>query len=314
MLSLMGPALIGATVYQFGIFLSTVFASVLEPGSVSWLFYADRLVQLPLGIFSIALASVLLPALSHARAKGDDATFERELVQALRSTSFVILPVSAGLYFFASPLTSAVFERGAFDGHSTAMTAEAIRAFAFGIWATSCHSMLMRAFIARKDTKTPVRIGIVSLVFVVLASLLLMGSPYAAGQALESSWALAPILAAQGVFAQFGMTLSLGHSGLAAASSLGSWIAFGAAALVLSRHLSLPWKSFVSGSALILAISLFAVGSAAYATSHLSPWAQLFGGTFGAIQHINLFSNLPKFNQCFFAFLYVFIPARLRSA
>jgi putative peptidoglycan lipid II flippase len=296
MLALMGPALVGATVYQLGMFLSTVFASVLEPGSVSWLFYADRLVQLPIGIFSIALASVLLPALSHARARGDDTAFQRELVQALRSTSFVIIPVSVGLYFFAAPLTALVFERGAFDAHATLMTAEAIKAYTFGIWAMSCHSMLMRAFIARKDTKTPVRIGILSLTCVVLASVLLMGAPYSGG-AQESSWALAPLVAAQQAFASLGIIFSLGHDGLAAASSIGSWVAFIAAAVLLSRRLSLPWRDFWGGSLLVAVISLFAVGAASYATSTLNSWQQLLFGSSGAVALFLLLAWLLRIEE-----------------
>jgi len=266
MLTLMGPAIVGATVYQLGIFLSTVFASVLEPGSVSWLFYADRLVQLPIGIFSIALASVLLPALSHARASGDEATFEGELLRALRSTSFVIIPVSFGLYFFAAQLTELVFQRGAFDARSTAMTAEAIRAYSFGIWATSCHSMLMRGFIARKDTRTPVLIGLLSLLSVVFSSLALMGAPLIITETsgTTSSWALAPIGVAQGFLSEIGIALSLGHEGLAAASSIGSWVALTAAAMVLSRKVKLPWLSLIGAACILVLISFGAVGGAAY--------------------------------------------------
>ncbi|MCO6430340.1 MAG: murein biosynthesis integral membrane protein MurJ [Deltaproteobacteria bacterium] len=219
---LMAPALVGASVYQLSQFLNTLFASILGMGSVSWLFYADRLSQLPIGIFSIALASVLLPALSTARAAGDDTKFSSSLINSLRYTSFFIIPVAAVLFIFAEPFIAWMFERGAFTSDDTAMTALAVQGFAIGAWGISCHSMISRAFIAGKDTVTPTVVGIFTLILNVFFALLFMGRL----QSVESS-ALSQFAAAlQAPLLQVFPSFNLQHAGLALASSLSSTISF----------------------------------------------------------------------------------------
>jgi putative peptidoglycan lipid II flippase len=109
--TLMIPATLGASVYQVTIFLVTILASLLPTGSVSWLFYADRVAQFPIGIFSIALASVLLPALSHASARADIDSFRRNISNSLRFTSFCVIPMAAGIWGLALPITRLLFVR-----------------------------------------------------------------------------------------------------------------------------------------------------------------------------------------------------------
>jgi putative peptidoglycan lipid II flippase len=212
------PALIGASVYQIGVFLNTVLASLLQSGSVAWLFYADRLVQLPIGIFSVALASVLLPTLATAAVDKNEDHFATNLCNSLRYTNFIMIPASVGLFLFAKPLVTILFERGAFDANDTTMTALAVQGYALGLWAMSLHSMLARAFIARRDTLTPTLVGLAALTVNFLASLLLMGHP-SSGQTGFFADILTYIHSS--VFAP---RLTFGHAGLAAASSIGAFV------------------------------------------------------------------------------------------
>lgn len=239
---LMIPATLGASVYQLNIFISTLLASLLTQGSVSWLFYADRVSQFPVGIFSVALASVLLPTLANASAAADRSRFDLVLSDSLRFTSFVIVPMAAGIWLLATPLTALLFERGAFDHHSTLMTAGAIQALALGLWSTSCHSMVVRAFIARKDTITPTLIGVCSLLMYVTSALVLMGpiTDSASGVATTIS-ALQRLLV--GLIPFHG---ALGHVGLALASSIA---ATSSLLLAITIHAlcsgAFPWQPFV---------------------------------------------------------------------
>lgn len=245
LLILMFPAILGATVYQLSLFISTVFASLLAPGSVSWLFYADRLVQLPIGIFSIALASVLLPALSLAQAQKDSSNFHAHLSLSLRYTTFLMLPASMLLFLCAEPLVQVLFERGAFTHRSTVQTAHAVRAMSLGIWCTSAHSMLIRAFMARKDNRTPTLIGIGTLCTSVLASLLFMGAPVAPG----NSWFAETFLLFHTRLSAAVPTLHLGHTGLALASSISSLFAFSVAGFCFSRAVPDFTWSGIAGTA-----------------------------------------------------------------
>ena len=242
---LMIPATIGASIYQITIFMATALASLLSSGSVSWLFYADRIAQFPIGIFSIALASVLLPALSNASAQKDEATFYRSLSDSLRFTSFFIIPMAAGLWSLSLPIIQVLFERGAFNHDSSIRTSHALRALALGLWATSCHSMIIRAFIAKKDTRTPTIIGACSLMIYLCASLLLIGplAPHIHPSRLVS---LIRNLQTSLIYIS-PISADLGHVGLALASSIA---AFGSLVLVVImfsvKIQHFPWRAFLS--------------------------------------------------------------------
>ena len=238
---LMIPATLGASVYQVTIFIATLLASLLPDGSVSWLFYADRVAQFPIGIFSVALASVLLPALSTATAQADAGSFQKRLSDSLRFTSFVIIPMAAGIWSLALPITELLFERGAFSHESSIMTSYALQAMALGLWATSCHSMIVRAFIARKDTVTPTIIGLCSLAVTVSVSLLLMG------QISGSSGSVASFLERLQAFLyeQVGWHASIGHRGLAFASTAAAFCSLILVLALFSMRIgAFPWKSF----------------------------------------------------------------------
>jgi putative peptidoglycan lipid II flippase len=236
------PATLGAAVYQISIFFNTLLASLLPEGSVSWLFYADRLTQLPIGVFTVSLASVILPTLAAAQASGDRESFGRSLVDSLRYTSFVIIPLSLGTFILAEPLIRLMFERGAFSAESTVRTAQAVQTLALGLWGVSCHSMIMRGFIAQKDTRTPTLVSIGTVLFGILLAINFMGPPVVAHSAGMTSI----ILQIQDVLHRGGFTLALGHAGLGLASSVAATGGFAILLFILRRrNVSIEWSPFV---------------------------------------------------------------------
>lgn len=244
LLKLMLPATIGAGAYQIAIFVNTLLASLLQEGSVSWLFYADRLAQVPIGLFTVALASVLLPTLSHLEAEKDQSQFNQSLINALRYTSFFIIPIAFGLFFFAEPLITIMFERGAFTHNSSINTALALQALCIGLWGISCHSMTVRALLAKKDTVSPTIIGLVSLFINITLSLLFMGSPRSGQQGVFYQ----VVLSIQDVFPA-GMRMNLGHAGLALASGLASSVSFLILATVFHKKSgNVVWDQFLSST------------------------------------------------------------------
>ena len=211
---LMLPAVFGSAVYQFNQFVGTLLASFLNEGSISWLYYADRLVQFPLGIFAIAIATASLPSLSADAARGDHAQFQETLEQGLCLIFFIVLPAMAGLLILGKPIVVLFFERGAFGAQSSAMTTNALLGYTLGLWAFSGMRLLIAAFYALQDTKTPVTVAVLSLGVNIIASLLLMGPLKHTGLALALSVAsavqfgfLAFFLRRKGLFLRFGPIL-----------------------------------------------------------------------------------------------------------
>ena len=282
---LMIPATIGASVYQFNIFISTLLASLLPEGSISWLFYADRVAQFPVGIFSVALASVLLPMLANASAASNADQFRSGLANSLRFTSFAILPMAGGIWVLAVPLTSLLFERGAFTHHSTLMTAAAIQALALGLWASSCYAMVMRAFIAKKDTLTPTLIGVCSLALYLVSALMLMGPVDA-----NASTGAAIVRTVQNALYPYLPTIApQAHVGLALASSIGALASLLLTITVYTVKFGhFPWTNFLRSivtSATASLIMIWAVRvTAPYEASPLI--ATIIGVVVGASTYI----------------------------
>ncbi|WP_110710540.1 murein biosynthesis integral membrane protein MurJ [Salinicola sp. CR57] len=162
-LRLMTPALFGVSVSQINLLLDTVLASFLVSGSVSWLYYSDRLVELPLGVFGIAIATVILPALSKRHADESREHFARMLDWALRMVLLIGLPAALALILLAEPLLVSLFHYGAMTDHDVVMAARSLRAYALGLLAFMLIKVLAPGYFARQDTKTPVKIGIVAM-------------------------------------------------------------------------------------------------------------------------------------------------------
>ena len=171
---LMLPAIFGVSVAQINLLVNTVLASFLVTGSISWLYYSDRLMEFPLGVFGIALATVILPSLSHQHANGDRGEFSRLLDWALRWVFLIGLPSTVALIVLAGPLLVTFFRYGAFSEHDVHMSTQALVAFSAGLLGFILIKVLAPGFYARQDTKTPVRIGMISMGVNIVLSLVLV--------------------------------------------------------------------------------------------------------------------------------------------
>ena len=163
-LKLMAPVLFGSSVAQINILLDTVIASFLITGSLSWLYYSDRLVQFPLGILGVALATVILPRLSSQFSAASEQDYRHTISWAIKLTLLVGCPAAVGLLLLASPMLATLFEYGAFTARDTSMAAYSLVAYSFGLPAYLLIKVLLPAFFSRQNTRTPVRIGIICLV------------------------------------------------------------------------------------------------------------------------------------------------------
>jgi putative peptidoglycan lipid II flippase len=162
-LKLMAPAIFGSSVAQISILLDTLIASFLIAGSISWLYYADRLVEFPLGVFGIALATVILPRLSEQHSLQSPQTFSATLDWALRLVLVVGVPAAVGLALLAEPLLATLFMRGEFTQRDVEMAAASLRAYAPGLLGFIFVKVLAPGYFARQDTRTPVRAGLQAL-------------------------------------------------------------------------------------------------------------------------------------------------------
>jgi putative peptidoglycan lipid II flippase len=193
-LRLMIPTLIGSSVAQINLMLDVVIATFLVSGSVSWLYYSDRLLEFPLGVFGVALSTVILPNLSRKFALQDPHAFSATLDWALRLALIITLPAALGLAVLAAPILVTLFQYEAFRMSDVDMSSLSLAAYAFGLPAFIAVKVLAPGFYARQDTKTPVRIAIIAMVSNMVLNLLFVVSLSAAdfrgphmGLALASS-------------------------------------------------------------------------------------------------------------------------------
>ncbi len=163
-LKLMLPAIFGSSVAQINLLLDTIIASFLVSGSVTWLYYSDRLVEFPLGVFGVALGTVILPSLSQRHAEADPEAFSRTLDWALRWVVLVGTAATVGLVIISGPLLAALFEHGEFGAHDVRMAGLSLMAFAVGLPGFLLVKVLAPGFYARHDTRTPVRVGVFAMV------------------------------------------------------------------------------------------------------------------------------------------------------
>lgn len=191
-LKLMLPALFGVSVVQINLLLDTVLASFLQTGSVSWLYYSDRLSELPLGVFGIAIATVILPSLSRKHAEKSADHFAQTLDWAVRMVLLIGVPAALALFFLAEPMLTTLFHYGELTDFDIQMASISLRAYACGLLAFMLIKVLATGYFSRQDTKTPVKIGIWAAVANMVFNLILIGP--------------------------------LAHVGLAAATSMSAWL------------------------------------------------------------------------------------------
>lgn len=198
------PLAFGVGVYQINILVNNALATLVSAGAVSWLYFADRVNQLPLGVVGVAVGVALLPVLSRQIQSGDDAAAMDNQNRAIEISLLLTLPAAVGIAVLAGPITATLFERGAFDAADRTAVSGALAAFSIGLPAYVLVKALAPGFFGRYDTATPVKISVVALTMNVIFALILM---------------------------RF-----VGHIGIALATSLSAWINAGALAIVLFRR------------------------------------------------------------------------------
>jgi putative peptidoglycan lipid II flippase len=181
------PGTLGAGVTQINLMVDVMIASLLPAGAVSWLYYADRVNQLPLGVIGIALGTALLPVLSRQVRAGEAEAANATQNRAVEFGMLITLPAAVGLAASAYPIVATLFGRGAFDAADARATALALAAYALGLPAYVLNKVLAPAFFARGDTTTPVKMGAATVVLNVALSLLLMRSLGHVGLALATA-------------------------------------------------------------------------------------------------------------------------------
>ena len=271
-LGLMAPALFGVSVAQINFLVDTFIASFLQEGSISWLYYADRLMEFPLGIFGVALGTVILPGLSDHHARNEAGLFSDTLDWALRAVLFITVPAAAGLAVLAPLMMSVLFERGAFDAQDVAMSSRALMAYAAGLTGFIMVKVLAPGYYAKEDTRTPVRIGLIAMLLNLAGCLLLSPWLQHAGLALATSIAalangfllLRGLLAREVYRPRAGWLLFLGRLGIATLAMI--------AALSFALQRQTDWSqwsllakggllaSLIAGGALVYAAAVWLAG------------------------------------------------------
>ncbi len=224
------PVALGAGVYQINLVIDMIIASLLPSGSISYLFFADRVNQLPLGVIGVAAGTALLPILSRQLRAGDTAAAMNSQNRALEISLFLTLPAAAALAIIAEPIVAVFFGRGAFDAHAVDATAWALAAYAWCIPAFVMIKSLAASYFAAEDTKTPILIGLLAMAVNIILNLILMG----------------PFL----------------HVGLAMASAISAWLNAGLLAVVLIRrgHLRIDARLARAVPRMLAAAGVMALG------------------------------------------------------
>ncbi len=220
-IALMIPALFGVSVSQINLLLDTVLASFLPTGSISWLYFSDRLAELPLGVFAIAIATVILPSLSRDQARASQESFSATMDWALRLVLLIGLPAALALVILSQPILATLFQYRETAPRDIVMSSYSLCAYSAGLLAFMLIKILAPGYYARQDTRTPVKIGIVAMVANMVMNIVLVVP-------LHLFW-------------------QLGHVGLAAATALSAWLNAGLLLRGLRRagvYHPGPWRGY----------------------------------------------------------------------
>jgi putative peptidoglycan lipid II flippase len=230
------PAMLAGGIAQINLLIDTIFASLLITGSPTWLYVSDRLIQFPMGIFAIAIGTVLLPSLSKAYAQKETQAYIEQLEHAFKLVFFLAIPSLIGLALFASPLLSTIFQRGAFLWSDVQQASLSLIGFSFGLPFFMAMKVLVPAFFSRQNTKTPMLIAFLSLLINICLNYLLA------------------------------FYFGLGHLGLAIASSISAIVSVIILSLILRRDglisfsvilSAFSFKVLIASIALISFLSIF---------------------------------------------------------
>jgi putative peptidoglycan lipid II flippase len=267
---LMGPAIFGVSIGQISLLINGIFASFLVTGSVSWLYYADRLMEFPTGVLGVALGTILLPSLSKSFAEQTAEQYSRLLDWGLRLTLLLAAPSAAALAILAVPLIATLFHHGAFGDHDVTMTSRALVAYSIGLVGLILVKVLAPGFYARQNIQTPVKIGLVTLAATQLMNLAFIYPMRHAGLALAiglgaciNAWLLYRKLLEHGVYRpQPGWGRFVGQLAIAlAAMGTVLWFAMGGA------------ETWLTGGTLARALRLSALVALGAVTYFAVLWA-----------------------------------------
>ncbi|WP_291969576.1 murein biosynthesis integral membrane protein MurJ [Candidatus Symbiopectobacterium sp.] len=184
-MKLMAPAILGVSVSQISLIINTIFASFLSEGAVSWMYYADRLMEFPSGVLGVALGTILLPSLAKSVASGDQEAYSHLMDWGLRLCFLLALPSAVALGILSKPLIVALFQYGKFSAVDALMTQRALIAYAIGLMGLIVVKVLVPGFYSRQDIKTPVKIALVTLALTQVMNLIFIGPLQHAGPALS---------------------------------------------------------------------------------------------------------------------------------
>ena len=207
------PALFGMAVHTLAVFINSIFASMLREGSVSCFFYADRLMELPLGVFAIAVGTAVLPSMSRQAAKLDFDGLKDTMGFGIKLVLFITLPATAGMVALSEPIINVLFQRGAFDLEATQITAQTLVFFCLGLPFFSILRVVVPVFYSMKDTLTPVLLAVTAVVTTLLCDVLFIGPVE------YPEWPIVALLAQK-----MNITGPLGVGGLALATSVGAMV------------------------------------------------------------------------------------------
>jgi putative peptidoglycan lipid II flippase len=186
-LKLMLPTLFAVSITQINLLIDTLIASFLTTGSISWLYFSDRLVEFPMGVFGVALATVILPSLSRQHVSRDQKAYFETMDWALRMVFLMSIPAALGLAVLAGPMLTTLFQYNEFSAFDVEMAGRSLMAYSLGLPAFIFIKILASGFFSRQDTKTPVKIGVVAMISNLVLNLLLVGPLQHAGLALATS-------------------------------------------------------------------------------------------------------------------------------
>lgn len=271
-LRMMLPTLVGSSVAQINLLVDTLVASFLVTGSMTWLYFSDRMLEFPLGVFGVALSTVVLPTLSRHHADADQAAYRASLEWAVESGLLIALPATVGLFMLAEPLMLSLFQYGQYSAMDASMAALSLKVAVWALPAYILVKVVAPAFYAREDSRTPVRIAIramlsnmvLNIVFVFLLALWLWPGE-AWPQSLQQLW--------QWIRSTPGL-----HPALALAGLVSGWMNFILLKRALSRQLQIPlhWRQARYGkillATLVMAVVLGVVLTVLGDISHWQQW------------------------------------------
>ena len=263
------PALFGVSVGQLNLLFDTVIASFLGTGSIAWLYYSDRLLEFPLGLFGIAIATVILPTLSHNHVSKDDKAFSANIDWAVKMVCFLGIPAATGLFMLAEPMLLTIFQRGEFTPQDAIYASHSLMAYSFGLLSFMLVKVLAPGFYSKQDIKTPVKFGIWCMLANMLFNLILVWPFDYVGLAMATSLSalmnallLYGTLHKRGVYIASTQTINLIIK-IVIASALMGMVIF------TLNPISASWVDFTLIDKIFELATLIAIGAAVFALSLL---------------------------------------------